>query len=77
MVPIPCGKSADFFGGRQLAWTSSGGKFNLPTLNLQQWDFFFALAFVIGLYSLHRLSMVREAGEVEEKVVTRELMAEV
>jgi hypothetical protein len=46
-------------------------------LNLQQWDFFFALAFLIGLYSLHRLSMVKETGEVEEKVVMNELFAEV
>lgn len=81
IAPILGGKFADFFTGRQLAWTleytSPGGKFVLPTLNLQQWDFFFALAFLIGLYSLHRLSMVKEAGEVEEKVVAQELVAEV
>jgi MFS family permease len=81
IAPILGGKFADFFSGRQLAWTleytSPGGKLSLPTLNLQQWDFFFALAFLIGLYSLHRLSMIKEAGEVEEKVVAQELMAEV
>lgn len=80
VAPILGGKFADFFGNRQLAWTleytSPGGKFNLPTLNLQQWDFFFVLAFLIGLYSLHRLSMVKEAGEVEEKIVAQELVAE-
>ncbi len=81
IAPILGGKFADFFSGRQLAWTleytSPGGKFHLPTLNLQQWDFFFALAFLTGLYSLHRLSMVKEAGEVEEKIVTQELVAQV
>lgn len=81
IAPILGGKFADFFSGRELAWTleytSPGGKIALPTLNLQQWDFFFALAFLIGLYSLHRLSMVKEAGEVEEKVVAQELVAEV
>ena len=81
IAPILGGMFADFFGGRQLTWTleytSPGGKFNLPTLNLQQWDFFFALAFLIGLYSLHRLSLVKESGEVEQKVVAQELMAEV
>jgi hypothetical protein len=75
------GKFADFFAGRELAWTlkytSPGGEFSLPTLNLQQWDFFFFFAFVIGLYSLHRLAMVKETGEVEEKIVMDELFAEV
>jgi MFS family permease len=81
IAPILGGKFADFFAGRELAWTleytSQSGKFSLPTLNLQQWDFFFALAFLIGLYSLHRLAMVKEVGEVEEKVVVNELFAEV
>jgi len=80
IAPILGGKFADFFAGRELAWTlkytSPTGEFSLPTLNLQQWDFFFALAFLIGLYSLHRLSMVKEAGEVEEKIVAQELVAE-
>ncbi len=81
IAPILGGKFADFFSGRQLAWTlkytSPTGEFSLPTLDLQQWDFFFALAFIIGLYSLHRLAMVKEAGEVEEKVVVSELFSEV
>ncbi len=81
IAPILGGKFADFFAGRELAWTlkytSPGGEFSLLTLNLQQWDFFFALAFLIGLYSLHRLAMVKETGEVEEKIVMNELFAEV
>ncbi|UCF43797.1 MAG: MFS transporter [Planctomycetota bacterium] len=80
-APILGGKFADFFAGRELAWTlkytAPGGEFTLPTLNLQQWDFFFAFAFIIGLYALHRLAMVKEAGEVEEKIVAKELFAEV
>ncbi|MHC4329282.1 MAG: MFS transporter [Planctomycetota bacterium] len=81
IAPILGGKFADFFAGRELAWTlkytAPGAEYSLPTLNLQQWDFFFALAFVIGLYSLHRLAMVKEEGEVEEKVIARELFTEV
>jgi len=81
IAPILGGKFADFFAGRELAWTlkytSPGGEFALPTLNLQQWDFFFAFAFLIGLYALHRLAMVREEGEVEEKIVAQELFTEV
>jgi MFS family permease len=81
IAPILGGKFADFFAGRELAWTlnykSPTGEFALPTLNLQQWDFFFALAFLIGLYALHRLAMIKETGEVEERIVVRELFAEV
>jgi MFS family permease len=81
IAPILGGKFADFFSSRQLDWTfkytSPGGEFVLPTLNLQQWDFFFAFAFIIGLYALHRLAMVKEEGEVEEKIVAQELFTEV
>ena len=81
IAPILGGIFADFFAGRELAWTlnykSPTGEFSLATLNLQQWDFFFALAFLIGLYAIHRLAMIKEAGEVEEKIVTQELLNEV
>ena len=81
IAPILGGKFADFFAGRELSWTlkwsSPGKELLLPTLNLQQWDFFFFFAFLIGLYSIHRLAMVKEVGEVEEKIVVQELISEV
>jgi MFS family permease len=81
IAPILGGKFVDFFANRQLDWIlkyrSPAGEFSLPTLNLQQWDFFFAIAFIIGLYSIHRLSMIKEVGEVEEKIVFAELISEV
>ncbi|MBN2138099.1 MAG: MFS transporter [Sedimentisphaerales bacterium] len=81
IAPILGGLFADFFSTKELAWTleytSAAEKLTLPTLNLQQWDFFFAIAFLIGIYALHRLSMVEEAGQVDEKIVAQELVAEV
>ena len=81
IAPILGGKFADFFANRELDWVLNykgpTGEFSLPTLNLQQWDFFFAIAFIIGLYSIHRLSMIKEVGEVEGKVVFGELITEV
>ncbi|MFC1780741.1 MFS transporter [Planctomycetota bacterium] len=81
IAPILGGTFADFFVGRELAWTlnykSPGGEYAVSTLNLQQWDFFFALAFLIGLYAIHRLAMIKEAGEVEEGIVVEELFSEV
>jgi len=81
IAPILGGKSADFFANHQLDWVLNykgpGGEYSLPTLNLQQWDFFFVIAFIIGLYSIHRLSLIKEVGEVESKVVFAELITEV
>lgn len=71
-APILGGKFADFFAGRELDWTlryaTPAGEWAIPTLSFRQWDFFFFLAFLIGLYSIHRLAMVKEVGEVEEKI---------
>jgi hypothetical protein len=41
------------------------------------WDFLFLFAFLIGLYSIHRLTRVQEAGEVEERIVVHELISEI
>ncbi len=43
----------------------------------QQWDFFFFFAFLIGIYSIHRLATIKEVGEVEEEFVAQELISEV
>ncbi|MBE0516805.1 MAG: MFS transporter [Methanophagales archaeon] len=81
IAPILGGKFADFFAERELSWTlrytSPGGDLVIPTLNFQQWDFFFFLAFLLGLYSIHRLALVKEEGEVEEKILIQELLLEV
>ncbi|MHC5091955.1 MAG: MFS transporter [Planctomycetota bacterium] len=81
IAPILGGKLTDFFAARQLEWTlkytGPNSEIEVPTLVLQQWDFFFVLAFVFGLYALHRLAMIREEGEVDKKIVTDELFSEV
>ena len=81
IAPIFGGKLADFFAGRELSmslkWISPDTEFIIPTLNIRQWDFFFVLAFFIGTYSIHRLAMVKEEGEVEEKIIIHELLSEV
>jgi MFS family permease len=80
LAPIIGGKFADVFAGRELSlvlkWTSPVRELAFQTLSLQHWDFFFFFAFIIGLYSIHRLTMVKELGEVKEKVVVSELIAE-
>ncbi|MGA7306550.1 MAG: MFS transporter [Rhodothermales bacterium] len=79
LAPLFSGGLVDFFVTRRLSWTiqyaSPTGQTTIDLLNFQQWDFLFFLSFVIGLYAVHRLSMVVEQGEVEEKVVVSELVA--
>jgi len=81
IAPLLGGVFADFFAERELSlilkWISPGMELLVQTLNFQQWDFFFFIAFLIGLYSIHRLSLVKEIGEVEEKIVINELVSEV
>ena len=81
IAPILGGKLADFFSECELSltlkWLSPGTEFIIPSLNFRQWDFFFFIAFLIGTYSIHRLALVKEEGEVEEEIVIRHLIAEV
>jgi MFS family permease len=67
------GLTADFFLSRKLSvlmrWHNPSGDVEFTALNFVQWDFFFLFASVIGLYALHRLSLVREEGHVKEGVV--------
>ena len=81
IAPVLGGRFADFFATRELSltlnWRSPVRELALNTLSFQHWNFFFFLAFLIGLYSIHRLAKVREIGEVEEKIVIHELTSEI
>ncbi len=80
IAPVIGGGFVDFFTERKLAWTmtweSSGEMLDIPVLNFEQWDFFFFLAFLIGLYSIHRLALVKEEGSVKRKTIIYELISE-
>jgi MFS family permease len=80
LAPIIGGLTADLFVNRELSlvlhWVAPGGEKDIPALFVSQWDFFFLLAAVLGLYSIHRLSLIREAGEVEEKIVMQDVLSE-
>lgn len=80
IAPIIGGGFADLFVDKQLSmsfrWESAGNEIIVPALVFVHWDFFFLLAAILGLYSLHRLTLVREEGEVEEEIVVEEFFAE-
>lgn len=72
------GLSADLFAASKLSltvhWQGAGGQFDVRALDFSHWDFFFFFAAAFGLFAVHRLSLVRERGEVEEAEVLRELV---
>lgn len=80
VAPILGGLFADAFAQRELAlvvqWFSPAQSATVPVLILRHWGFFFAFASLAGLFSLNRLGLVREQGEVKERVVIKELMLE-
>jgi len=79
IAPILGGLFVDFFAERELIWTliwkDPVRELVFVTLDLKQWEFFFFFAFLLGLYSLHRLSAVQEEGEAKEEEVVNELIA--
>ncbi len=78
IAPILGGRFADYLAGQKLfftlTWASPTKELSL--LYFEHWDLLFLFAFFIGLYSLHRLAMIKEIGEVEEKVIVHELIIE-
>lgn len=79
-APILGGALADFFAARQLEltgrWTSPDGVFTYLSLRLGNWDFYFLLSALFGIYALQRLGHVKETGEASREEVFRHLVAE-
>jgi MFS family permease len=72
-APILGGWMSDFFARRQLLlifnWSSPTGTAELFGMQVDHWEFFFLLSAVLGLYALHRLSIVAEPGSVKGREV--------
>jgi MFS family permease len=80
LAPILGGLCADFFGARRLEllfrWTHPGESELWSPLTVSAWDFYFLIASVLGLYALHRLSMIKEVGEIRRREMVEQLMLE-
>jgi hypothetical protein len=46
----------------------------LSPLKLSNWDFYFIIAAVLGLYAIHRLSLVEETGEIERREMVQQVL---
>ncbi|MFY0600095.1 MAG: MFS transporter [Cyclobacteriaceae bacterium] len=81
LAPILGGLFADYFLKKKLSivinWSNAEQSFTIPTIDIQQWDFFFLISFGIGLYSIQRLFFVIEKGEISEKIVLSQIYSEV
>jgi MFS family permease len=80
IAPIVGGALSQWFADKELSllihWRASGLATDVVALRLRHWDFFFALAFLLGLYAIVRLDKIKEAGEVDQREVVREFMLE-
>lgn len=77
-APLLGGQFADFFARRELAlrldWTAPDGALDLITISIGWWQFFFLISAALGLYSLHRLSLVRESGEMPTRAMLQHVL---
>ncbi len=81
--PLIGGLLGDFFANQKLTlsldWVYIGPEstsYHVPAFSITGLDFVFLLAFVVGIYSLHRLLTVRERGEVDSQTMVSEFRAE-
>lgn len=79
LAPILGGLLADFFAARRFEllarWSSPQGAVSLP-IALTAWDFYFLIAGLIGLYAIHRLSLVEERGAIERREMVGQVLLE-
>jgi len=80
VAPIIGGLGADFFAAHELSfgftWHSDFKTVRVQVLNFHGWTFFFGIAFLVGLFALHRLSLVQETAGTTNPLLMRDLMME-
>lgn len=79
-APVIGGLFADVFAARKLsldlAYSNPSGTTELIALQIGHWEFFFLFAALFGLYALHRLTLIREEGEVEKSEVVQQVLVQ-
>jgi MFS family permease len=80
IAPIVGGALSQWFADKELSlllnWQAAGAATDVVALRLRHWDFFFALAFLLGLYAVFRLDKITEVGEADQREVARGFMIE-
>jgi MFS family permease len=74
------GLCADYFAAHQLTlaltWKGGADEVTVQVLDFHSWTFFFGLSCMVGLYSLHRLSVVQESRGTTDPLLVRDLLLE-
>jgi MFS family permease len=77
--PLLGGFLADFFSVRQLSltftWVDPTSTFQLSALSIIGRDFLFGIAFIMGLFTLSILALIREEGEMGREIILESLMS--
>ena len=60
-----------------LGWEGPQNVFSIPAFTMQGMDFAFILAFIVGLYAMHRLTLVVEGEQIGRSVVVQNLFEEI
>ena len=71
MISSACGHLAI-----AVEWVDPVRTFDFPAIFLTGYDFLFAIAFALGLFTLGILGRIREEGEVQSEVVMDQLMTQ-
>lgn len=76
-APMVGGVAADMLAVRRLelrlTWSGPDGTERLFGLALSQWEFFFLVSAALGLYALHRLSLVEERDAVDRREIVHHM----
>jgi len=78
-APVLGGAFADFFAQRALTfevlWKNPHGVREFTPVQITHWDFYFVMAAALGLYAVHRLAFVEEAGARHPQEMMQEVLA--
>jgi MFS family permease len=78
-APVLGGVFADFFARRaltfQVLWKNPHGVKAFTPVQITHWDFYFVMAAMLGLYAMHRLVLVEEAGVRQRAEMVEEVLS--
>jgi len=74
------GVLAEWFSSRQMSllfqWASPTQIQNVTVIQVQHWEFLFAISFVLGFYVMHALSRISEGRTISQRRVIQEFVLE-
>jgi MFS family permease len=79
--PLVGGVLAEFFADKELyfsmTWLDHSGVIVLQTYHIAGLDFVILISVIVGVYALHRLALVKEEGEVNQRVAIEAVLVEI